>query len=211
MSSQPERQRVCVRCHRVIPPQMKWKLKRGRFKGPVCQRCLAHLWRQKGYAAERDLVRRLEKLGYSAIRIPTSAPGQISLPDVIAFHNPGGPALSFEVKAVSAKRWTVFAWKEKRGKKEPSQIVKCFEYLRKMYPPSMEKHVAVAIKFLLGARVKAPWIIRFVPDPGDLSKLENVTVSIEDSSDMPELTASTKSRRSRFIIRRRKERSGKVT
>jgi len=68
--------------------------------------------------------------------------------------------------------------------------------------------VAVAIKFLLGARVKAPWIIRFVPDPGDLSKLENVTVSIEDSSNMPELTASTKSRRSRFIIRRRKERSG---
>ena len=145
---------------------MKWKYKRGRFKGPVCQRCLAHLWRQKGYAAERDLVRRLEKLGYSAIRIPTSAPGQISLPDVAAFHNPEGPALAFEVKAVSAKRWTVYAWKMRRGKKEPSQIVKCFEYLRKMYPPGMEKHVAVAVKFLLGARVKAPWIVCFVEDPG---------------------------------------------
>jgi len=49
---------------------------KGRFKGSVCQRCLAHLWRQKSYAAERDLVRRLEKLGYSAIRIPTSASGK---------------------------------------------------------------------------------------------------------------------------------------
>lgn len=129
---------------------------------------------------------------------------------MITFHNPNGPALAFEVKAVSAKRWTVYAWKEKRGKKEPSQIVKCFEYLRKRYPPDMEKHVAIAIKFLLGSRVKAPWIIRFMPDPGDLSKLENVTVSIKDPSDMPELTALTKSKRSRFIIRRRKERSGKV-
>ena len=183
----------------------KWKPKRERFKGPVCQRCLAHLWRQKGYSAERDLVRRLEKLGYSAIRIPTSAPGKISLPDVISFHNPNGPALAFEVKAVSKKRWTVYAWKEKRGKKEPSQIVKCFEYLRKMYPPSMEKHVAVAIKFLLGQRCKAPWIIRFVPDPGDLSRLENVTVDISDPSDMPELTAPTKSKRSRYIIKVRRK------
>jgi len=152
-------------------------------------------------------VRRLERLGYSAIRIPTSAPGKISLPDVISFHNPHGPALALEVKAWEAfkhKRITIPAWKRGReGKLEPGQIIKCIEFLRKMYPPNIEKHAGVAVKFLLGSRTKSPWIIRFVDDPGDLTQLKDVTASIEDPSD---LEVSKPSKRARYIMKVRRER-----
>lgn len=133
-----------------------------------------------------------------------SGAGKGPIPDVVAFHNPTGPALAFEVKAVNARRWMVYAWKEKCSKREPSQILKCLRYLRGMYPPDVEKHAAVAIKFLLGERRKSPWIVKFVDDPGDDEKVQNVTVDISDRSDMPELTGSTRSIRARRIIRRRK-------
>ena len=207
MSSQPQKERICVRCRRVIPPEMRWKHKRGKWNGPVCQRCLSHLYRQKGYSAERDLVRKLEKLNINAIRIPTSAPGQISLPDIIGFRNPTGPAYAFEVKAWEAfkhKRITIPAWtRGKEGKLEPGQLIKCLEYLRKMYPPSIEKHAGLAVKWILGSRTKSPWTIRFVDDPGDLTQLKDVTASIEDPSD---LEVSKPSKRARYIMRVRRER-----
>jgi len=173
----------------------------------MCRPCLQTLWRQKGYSAERDLVRRLRKLGFSAHRVPTSGAGKENLPDVMAFKQPNGPALAFEVKAVSTTRWTVYAWKEKNGEKEPSQIIKCIQFLREMYPSDMEKHATVAVKFLLGERRKSPWIIKFVPNHEDLTQVEDVVVDISDPSDFPELTASTRSKRARRLIRKRKRKA----
>ena len=71
-----------------------------------------------------------------------------------------------------------------------------------MYPPNTEKYAGVAIKFLLGSRTKSPWVIRFVRDPGDLAKLENVTVSIQDPSD---LQISKPSKRARYIMKVREK------
>lgn len=189
----------CARCGRKLTAEVGY---RPTARGLVCRPCLQRLWRQKGYAAERDLVRRLRKLGFSAHRVPTSGAGKENLPDLMAFKQPSGPALAFEVKAVSLQRWTVYAWKEKRGKREPSQIVKCMRFLREMYPPDMEKHAAVAVKFLLGERRKSPWVIRFVPNHEDLTQVEDMVVDIADPSN---LLISRPSKRARAIVRKRKK------
>jgi len=73
-----------------------------------------------------------------------------------------------------------------------------------MYPEDVEQKAGVAIKFLQGERKKSPWIVKFLEEPNDFSAVEDITVDITDESDMPELTASTKSKRVRKIVRQRK-------
>ena len=191
---------ACTRCGRKIGPRTRYRRTR---KGILCQPCLNALWKAKGYAAERDLVKRLRKLGYNAIRMAVSGAGTEPVPDVCAFHPEKREALAFEVKSVTARRWTVFSYKDKEKKKE-GQIIKALKWLKLMYPDDVTKKAGVAIKFLLGERRKSPWIIKFVEDPGDLTKLDNVMVDITDYSDMPQLSKTTRSKRARKIIRQRK-------
>jgi len=191
---------VCSRCGRRISSETRW---RRTPKGILCQPCLQALWKAKGYAGERDLTRRLRKLGYNAVRMAVSGAGTEPVPDVVAFHPERREALSFECKSVTARTWTVFAYKDKERKKE-GQLIKALRWLKLMYPDDVVKKAGVAIKFLQGERKKSPWIIRFVNEPNDLSKVENVTVDITDESDMPELTASTKSKKTRKRIRQLK-------
>jgi len=176
----------------------------------VCQRCLNKLWRAKGYASERDFVKKLEKLGFNADRIPTSGSGRTNLPDVIAFHPEKRLALAFEVKAIDGsyhKSWTVNAWVEKNGEKKPSQLFKAVKYLQRYYSSGITRKAGVAIKFLLGERCKSPWVVKLiqVSEDFDVSKMKDVTIDISDPSDMPELTDSTLSRRSRHIRKVRKD------
>jgi len=182
---------------------MRFKRKKRYGYKPVCQRCLNKLWRKKGYQFERSLCKKLEALGYSADRIPTSGSGRVSLPDIIAYHPEKRLALGIEAKAVDAsthKTWTVYA----------DQIVKAAKYLLRHYPSDVERKAGVCVKFLLGSRVKAPIISRLIPvsDGMNLKKIPNIVVDISSKSDMPELTQGTLSKRSRYIRKVRRKRRG---
>jgi len=97
----------------------------------------------------------------------------------------------------------VFAHKDKEKKRE-GQLIKALRWLKLMYPDDVVKKAGVAIKFLQGERKKSPWIIRFVEEPNDFSKVQDITVDMTDESDLPELTGSSKSKRVRKILRQRK-------
>jgi len=202
--------KVCARCLRSIPFHMRSKRKK-RYGGLVCARCLSSLNKQKGYAAERDFVKRLRKLGYNALRMAASGSGTEPIPDCFAYHPEKRIALAFEIKTIEGyKKWTIFAWKkDKKGKRKPSQLVKAVQFLNLMYP-DVEHKAGVAIKFLLGERTKAPWVVKFIPVTTDLEKIKNVVVDISDVSDMPELSTSTNSKRSRHIVKVRRERNQSV-
>jgi len=191
--------KVCARCSRTIPYDMRYKRSR-KHRGFLCQRCDNELWRAKGYQSERDLCKRLEKLGYSARRVPTSGAGKSDLPDVLVFCKGKNLALAFEVKA--------YDYLHKSVTVNASQVRVCVQYLQEMYSSGIIRKAGVAVKFLLGERCKSPWIIRLfdVTDDLPLSKIKDVTVDISDLSDMPELTGSTLSRRSRKIRKVRRER-----
>jgi Holliday junction resolvase len=190
----------CTKCGKVLSQKIGWKRT---SKGLFCRPCLLKLYKEKGYKGERDFVKKLRKLGYNALRMGVSGAGTEPIPDIVAFHPEKREALAFEVKSVTAKRWTVFAYKDKERKIE-GQIIKALKWLRLMYPEDITKKAGVAVKFLLGERVKSPWIVKFVPNHEDLTQVEDVTVDITDESDMPELTAMTKSKRARRIIKKRK-------
>jgi len=197
---------TCNRCGRFIGPETRW---RRTEKGVFCQPCLNALWRAKGYAAERQLVKKLRNLGYNSLRMAVSGAGEESVPDVIAFKQPNGPALAFEVKAVTASRWTVYAFKEKDGERKEGQILKCLRYVDEMYPKTMEKRAGVAIKFLLGERRKSPWVVKWVPFPQnrDFTMVQDISVDVSDKSDFPQLTDPTRSKRARRLVRKRRNRN----
>jgi len=188
--------KICGRCKKPIPWDMHFQRKR-RY-GIVCQRCLNKLWRAKGYQFERSLVKKLTELGFNSDRIPTSASGRVTLPDIMAFHPQKRLALGLECKAVNDKAWTVYR----------DQIAKAASYLLRHYPFDIERKVGICVKFLLGERCKSPIVIKLlnVSDNMNLEKIQDITVSIESESDMPELTSPTLSRRSRKIRRVRAER-----
>jgi len=142
-------------------------------------------------------------MGYNAVRMAVSGAGTEPIPDVVAFHPEKRLALAFECKAVTATRWTVYAYREKKRRRE-GQLIKALKWLKLMYPEDVEQKAGVAIKFLQGERKKSPWIVKFLEEPNDFSAVEDITVDITDESDMPELTASTKSKRVRKIVRQRK-------
>ena len=202
----------CARCGREIGSRTRYRYTK---KGILCQPCLNQLWKAKGYAGERDLVRRLRRLGYNAIRMAVSGAGSEPIPDVVAVHPEKREALAFEVKSVTARRWTVYAYKDKERERE-GQLIKALKWLSLNYPNNLvepagyTKKAGVAIRFLMGERRKSPWIVKFIEEPNDFSEVQDITVDITDQSDMPDLTASTKSKRVRKIVRQRKrKRKGK--
>ena len=89
--------------------------------------------KKRGYDAERELVHMFRDVGYSAIRIPVSAPSKEPLPDVFAIKDDA--ILSIEVK--SQVRYAYY---------KSHQVLKLFEFLEihKIYP---RKYAVLAAKF----------------------------------------------------------------
>jgi Holliday junction resolvase len=152
----------------------------------------------KGYQAERSLCKKLEKLGFYADRIPSSGPGESPFPDIIATNKKKKISLSLEVKAYYARSVTI----------KKKQLVKAAMYLIRHHYDYETRMVGACVKFLMGERKKSPWVCRLIPvtDDMNLDELEDITVNIEDESDLPELTRMTLSRRARRIRRKRRER-----
>ena len=99
-------------------------------------------WRKKGFYSETALVKKLEKFGYRAVRVPVSNPSRNPLPDVIARRNEH--IYAFEVKTAS-----YYAYFPK------VQIEKLFSFLDQLIPlPPQYKHAVLAARF--GRR----WIFR---------------------------------------------------
>ena len=92
-------------------------------------------WRKRGFYSENILVKKLEKHGYKAVRIPVSNPSRNPLPDVIARH--GQHIYAFEVK--KASDYTYFPKK---------QIEKLFCFLDQLIPIHPQyKHAILAAHF----------------------------------------------------------------
>ena len=89
--------------------------------------------KKRGYDAERELVHMLRDVGYSAIRVPVSAPSREPLPDVFAIKDDA--ILSIEVKA-----------QERYAYYKRDQVQKLFEFLEihKIYP---RRYAVMAAKF----------------------------------------------------------------
>lgn len=178
---------VCVRCENTIPEGVGFARRR---RGIICLPCMRVLARRKGYDAERDFVKQLEKFGFTAIRIPASAPGKVSLPDVIASRKNPPLALAGELKApTEVLRYTIYE----------EQLAKAFRFAES-FLGNITEHakVFVAVKFIRGPRIKSPWIVKFV------ETLDDVVVDIADRSDMPELTRLSMSKEVRRFIRKRR-------
>ena len=89
-------------------------------------------WRKRGFYSETVLVKRLQKNGYNAVRIPVSNPSLSPLPDVMA--RKGSHTYAFEVKNAS-----YYAYFPKK------QIDKLFRFLNELIPGDKEhKHAVVA-------------------------------------------------------------------
>ena len=84
--------------------------------------------KKRGYDAERELVHMFRDVGYSAVRIPVSAPSKEPLPDVFAIKDDA--ILSIEVK--SQVRYAYY---------KSHQVVKLFEFLdmHKIYPQEVRR------------------------------------------------------------------------
>ena len=89
--------------------------------------------KKRGYDGERELVHMLRDVGYSAIRVPVSAPSREPLPDVFAIKDDA--ILSIEVKA-----------QERYAYYKRDQVQKLFEFLEihKIYP---RRYAVMAAKF----------------------------------------------------------------
>ena len=99
-------------------------------------------WRRRGFYSETVLVKKLEKHGYKAVRVPVSNPSRNPLPDVIARRDLH--VYAFEVKTAS-----YYAYFPRR------QIEKLFRFLDELIPVARQfKHAVLAAHF--GRR----WIFR---------------------------------------------------
>ena len=98
--------------------------------------------RKRGFRSETALVKKLEKQGYKAVRVPVSNPSRNPLPDVIARR--GQHVYAFEVKNASYRAYF-----------PKDQIEKLFGFLDQFIPLSHQyKHAVLAAHF--GRR----WIFR---------------------------------------------------
>ena len=101
-------------------------------------------WRKRGFYSENVLVKRLQKNGYNAVRIPVSNPSLNPLPDIIARKNAN--IYAFEVKNAS-----YYAYFPRQ------QIDKLFRFLNELVPMSEESKHAV-----LAAHLGKKWIFKEV-------------------------------------------------
>jgi len=98
--------------------------------------------RKRGFYSEAALVKKLEKQGYNAVRVPVSNPSRNPLPDVIA-------RCGLHVYAFEVKKAGYYAYFSK------DQIEKLFSFLDQLIPLSRQyKHAVLAAH--LGRR----WIFR---------------------------------------------------
>jgi len=89
-------------------------------------------WRRRGFYSETVLVKKLEKHGYNAVRVPVSNPSLNPLPDVIARRD-------LHVYAFEVKNAKYYAYFPKR------QIEKLFQFLDHLVPiPRQYKHAVLA-------------------------------------------------------------------
>jgi len=115
---------------------------RGTIVNKTCAKSGIRRWRRRGFYSETVLVKKLEKHGYKAVRVPVSNPSRNPLPDVIARRNKH--VYAFEVKTAS-----YYAYFPKK------QIEKLFSFLDQLIPlPPQYKHAVLAAHF--GRR----WIFR---------------------------------------------------
>jgi Holliday junction resolvase len=99
-------------------------------------------WRKRGFYSESALVKKLEKYGYKAVRVPVSNPSRNPLPDIIA--RQGQHIYAFEVKRASD-----YAYFPKK------QIEKLFCFLDQLIPIHRQyKHA------ILAAHFSRRWIFR---------------------------------------------------
>ena len=99
-------------------------------------------WRRRGFYSETVLVKKLQRSGFNAVRVPVSNPSLHPLPDVIARRD--SDVYAFEVKNAS-----YYAYFPKK------QIHKLFRFLDEIIPgPQEHKHAVLAAH--LGKR----WIFR---------------------------------------------------
>ncbi len=102
-------------------------------------------WRRRGFYSETVLVKKLQKKGYNAVRVPVSNPSLHPLPDVMARKNQH--VYAFEVK--NASYYAYFPRK---------QIDKLFRFLNELIPGSEDfKHA------ILAAHLGKKWIFRQMP------------------------------------------------
>jgi Holliday junction resolvase len=102
-------------------------------------------WRKRGFYSETVLVKRLQKNGYNAVRIPVSNPSLSPLPDVIA--RKGDHSFAIEVKNA-----TYYAYFPK------PQIDKLFRFLNELVPAKQEfKHAVIA------AHLGKKWTFKEIP------------------------------------------------
>ena len=115
---------------------------RGTTVNKTCAKRGIQRWRKRGFYSETVLVKKLEKQGYHAVRVPVSNPSRNPLPDVIARRNQH--VYAFEVKTTS-----YYAYFPKK------QIEKLFSFLDQLIPLLPQyKHAVLAAHF--GRR----WIFR---------------------------------------------------
>lgn len=102
-------------------------------------------WRRRGFYSETVLVKKLQRNGYNAVRVPVSNPSLHPLPDVMARRDQD--MYAFEVKNAS-----YYAYFPKK------QIDKLFRFLDELIPLTKEHKHAV-----LAAHLGKKWIFRQVP------------------------------------------------
>ena len=92
-------------------------------------------WRKRGFYSETVLVKKLEKQGYKAVRVPVSNPSRNPFPDVIARRDQH--VYAFEVKGAG-----YYAYFPRR------QIEKLFRFLDELIPVDRQyKHAVLAAHF----------------------------------------------------------------
>jgi Holliday junction resolvase len=92
-------------------------------------------WRRRGFYSETALVKKLERFGYRAVRVPVSNPSRNPLPDIIARRD--NHVYAFEVKGAG-----YYAYFPKR------QIEKLFRFLDELIPLDRQfKHAVLAAHF----------------------------------------------------------------
>jgi len=128
--------------------------------GKTSVRSALQRWRKRGFYSETVLVKKLEKQGYKAVRVPVSNPSRNPLPDVIARCDQH--VYAFEVKTAS-----YYAYFPRR------QIEKLFIFLDELIPVARQyKHAVLAAHF--GRR----WIFREMSwkdwEKGKLAERERV-------------------------------------
>jgi Holliday junction resolvase len=126
--------------------------KKGKNKGRISNGKQSRYVKQKGYRAEKELVKKLRSWGFKAVRIPVSAPSSEPLPDVFAIK--GDSILAFEVKSHNNEK--VYFRK--------NQIKKLIDFLNmfELYP---YKHAILCVKFY------RKWIFK------KIEKIENSVIN----------------------------------